>query len=722
MQTLFSEHWHIVCNLRPILKANVRQFPRILRGRKWFLLYEPIGQRFIKIHPSTWDVLTLFNGIRSVSDVWDEAARLVEYKNKQTGSKDRVISQHELVLLLSNLYRQDMLQTNESFDAQDLVKRYKEKKKAKIKQFFLNPMGVKFPLIYPDKFFSKYSKFAKYVFTYKMFILWIIICVPALLIFAENWSNFSNNLSDQILSAKNLVILWLIYPVIKAIHETAHALAIKASGGHVREMGLMFLLFIPIPYVDASSSYAFESKWSRIVVALAGILTEVLLGSLAVYIWNITQSGILHAFAYNVMFIGILTTVIVNGNPLMKYDGYYAFSDLVEIPNLNTRASKYLIFLSDKYLLGAKDIKEPFDFYNEKIWLFLYGLFSPIYRLFVTFGIIFFVSHEYFFLGVILALLAFTMSILLPLYKGLKHIVKGESLVKYRQKVLFRFKLFIALLIILLFIIPVPYNSTQQGVVWLPDEAAIYTKEDGFILQNHPDGKSIQNGEQVFLLSNSQLLEQKTLLELQLQEIDIKMRSIYFDNFQEKQKLEAQKKGILEQLQFYNKRVEDLQERATESGVWYLADNKVLQHAFYKKGETVGYIVNKPTKIIRSAVTQDQYDLIQNRLKNIEIKLKSNLNEVYNGKITRSTPQAQSKLISPALSFDNGGNILTDPKDPEGLLALKTYIDLELQVDKPIPSNTYGISAYIKYDLGYAPLAMQWYRQLKQLFLEEFDV
>lgn len=722
MQTLFSEHWHIVCNLQPTLKSNVKAFPRILRGRKWYLLYEPIGQRFIKIHPSTWNVLNLFNGNRSVSDVWDEAARSVELRNKKYGLKERAISQHELVLLLSNLYRHDMLQTNESFDAQDLVQRYKEKKKAKIKQLFLNPLGIKFPLIYPDEFFSKYSSFARFIFTFKFFLFWLIVCIPALLIFLENWQNFSSNLSDQILSTKNLFILWFIYPFIKAIHETAHALAIKANGGHVREMGVMLLLFIPIPYVDASSSYAFESKWSRIVVALAGILTEVFLGCLAIYIWQNTQNGILHAFAYNVVFIGIITTVIVNGNPLMKYDGYYAFSDLVEIPNLNTRASKYLVFLSDKYLFGAKDIKEPFDFYNEKIWLFFYGFSAPIYRLSVTFGIIFFVAHEYFFFGVILAVLAFSMSILFPLYKGWKHIVKGDSLVKYRQKAMFRFKNFIILAILLTFIIPLPYNSTQQGVVWLPEEAAIYAKEDGFITYNHSDGHSLVKGDPLFILKNTNLTEQKNLLELQLSEIDLKIRGAYFNNFQEKEKLETQKNGLIEQLQFYNTKNETLEEKAKDSGTWYLAENKVLHNAFYKKGETVGYVVNEPTKIIRSAVTQAQYDLIQTRLNHIEIKLKSNLGEVYQGKIIRSTPQAQNKLLSHALSFENGGNILTDPKDPEGLLTLETYMDLEIQVDKPIALNAYGSSTYIKYDLGYSPLAIQWYRQLKQLFLEQFDV
>ena len=136
------------------------------------------------------------------------------------------------------------------------------------------------------------------------------------------------------LSAQNLLLLWLVFPVIKLLHELGHAYAAKAGGGEVHEMGMMLLVFMPVPYVDATAAGGFRSKWRRALVGAAGMLVELFIASLCMFVWVLVEPGVMRAVAFNVMLIAGVSTVVFNGNPLLRFDGYYILSDLIEIPNL----------------------------------------------------------------------------------------------------------------------------------------------------------------------------------------------------------------------------------------------------------------------------------------------------------------------------------------------------------------------------------------------------
>ena len=105
----------------------------------------------------------------------------------------------------------------------------------------------------------------------------------------------------------------------KALHELGHSYAVKRWGGEVHEIGIMFLVFMPVPYVDASESAGFQSKWQRAFVGAAGILVEIFLASLALFIWLNAEEGLVRAFAFNVMLIGGVSTLFFNGNPLLRF-------------------------------------------------------------------------------------------------------------------------------------------------------------------------------------------------------------------------------------------------------------------------------------------------------------------------------------------------------------------------------------------------------------------
>ena len=112
--------------------------------------------------------------------------------------------------------------------------------------------------------------------------------------------------------------------MIKFIHECGHAFSCRRFGGEVHEMGIMFLVFVPTPYVDASSAWAFPNKWKRMFVGMGGMIIELFVAALCAFVWlNTNRDMLINHLAYNAMLIASVTTVVFNANPLLRYDGYY---------------------------------------------------------------------------------------------------------------------------------------------------------------------------------------------------------------------------------------------------------------------------------------------------------------------------------------------------------------------------------------------------------------
>ena len=234
-----------------------------------------------------------------------------------TGGEGDACTQNEIVDLLVQMHAAELLQVDSAPDSVALFQRYNKKRLATLKQWFLNPMSLKLPLVDPNKFLSRWAPSLAWLFSLKGALLWLAVVFPALFLAGQHWSELTNNLSDNVLSSSNLMVMVVVFPVVKLLHELGHGFASKVWGGAVHEMGLMFLVFAPVPYVDASSSAAFPSKYKRAIVAAAGMLVELFLAALALYVWLLIEPGIVRAMAFNVMVVAGVSTLAVNGNPLL---------------------------------------------------------------------------------------------------------------------------------------------------------------------------------------------------------------------------------------------------------------------------------------------------------------------------------------------------------------------------------------------------------------------
>ena len=218
------------------------------------------------------------------------------------------------------------------------MQRRRRQRAQKIKQYVGNPSALKLPLLDPDRWLSAALPYYRWLFTWVGGLLWLAVVLYGAALGAMHWKALTHNVWDQVFSAGNVLAMALVYPLVKAVHELGHACAVKARGGEVHEIGLMFLLLVPIPYVDASAAAGFADKRWRMLVGAAGILVE-LFGGAGHDRRTQLEPGLGRSVAYNVIILCGVSTLFMNGNPLLRYDGYYVLSDAIEIPNLGQRAN-----------------------------------------------------------------------------------------------------------------------------------------------------------------------------------------------------------------------------------------------------------------------------------------------------------------------------------------------------------------------------------------------
>jgi putative peptide zinc metalloprotease protein len=519
------------------------------------------------------------------------------------------------------------------------------------------------------------------------------------------------------------VLLWLVYPLLKALHELGHAYAVKSGEGEVHEMGIMLLVLAPIPYVDATAAGAFRSKWSRALVGAAGILVELFVAGIAMFVWVLVEPGLLRAIAFNVLLVAGASTLLFNGNPLLRYDGYYVLSDLIEIPNLGNRSNQYWQWLAKRYLFGLKSIERPPASVGERRWFVFYGAASFIYRTLVMIAITLFIAGEFFVVGVVLALWAAITMFALPIGKGLAYVLSSPELQRVRTRA--RLLTFGALALFLLFVlaVPMPLRTHAEGVVWVPENAEVRAAADGFVERLLvPPEASVGSGDLLLVTVDPTLSAEVEQSRARLRQFEVQYASLMFSE-------RVQAAAIQEDLQRERVALARAEEKldallvvAAVPGVLKLARAQDLPERFVKQGELLGYILSTPPRWLRVVVTQDDIALVRERRAAVEVKIVDRIEQTWPARVHREVPGAHDRLPSKALSLAGGGPHGTDPRDPDGLKSLQRLFQFDLELPPEVGPLQIGTRAYVRFHHHAEPLATQWGRRLRQLFLARFNV
>jgi len=711
---LFSSSWYRVAGLQPRLRSHAYIHRHQYRGQTWYVLEDRAGQRYHRFSPQAYLLIGLMDGRRSVEELWETACERLG---------DDGPTQDDVIQLLSQLHGSDVLQCDVPPDAVELLERYERQQRRRWLTRLSSFFSWRMRLFDPERFLQATLPYVKPTIGWTGAIVWLVVVLPALFLAGVHWTDLTRDFLDRLFSAQTLISFWLIFPLIKALHELGHAYTTKAFGGEVHDMGLMLLVVTPVPYVDASSASAFRSKWRRIAVGAAGMVVELFLAALALYIWLSVEPGLLSAVAYNTILIAGVTTVLFNGNPLLRYDGYYILADLLEIPNLRQRANQYLGYLCERYLFGRPEAEPPVATPGERAWFVTYAISSFAYRCLVVIGIIAFLADRYFWLAMFFACATAIGWICVPLGKGVRFLLSSPRLRKQRTRAFAVTAAALAAVVIVLGLVPAPYRSVVEGVVWVPEESLVRAGTEGFVDRVvAAPGTRVRRGDVLILLADPELTTRVEVLTARVRELQAK--------YDEQRPADRVKLAIVqEELRFVQEDLARATERAAEltvrsgtDGTFVVPVPEDLPGRFVKKGEQLAYVVELATLTIRTVVPQGTIDLVRSHTLGSEVRLAERLTETIPGTIRRVVPGASEKLPATALGSEGGGQILVDPRDPKGVTATQKVFQVDVELPARSPLLNVGGRAYVRFDHGWMPLAIQWYRTLRQLFLSRFNV
>jgi putative peptide zinc metalloprotease protein len=709
---LFSPAWYRVADLRLRLRRHTAVHRHSYRGRIWFVLQDRVTGQFHRFTPEAYELIGRMDGHRSLQEIWDAAC---------TKLGDLMPTQQEVIDLLSQLHQANVIQSDRAADIGELHGRHSKIERDKLIQKLMSPFGLRLPLLDPERFLVATEKYVAPVFSWVGFAAWATTVVVALALAFVHGADLFHNISDHILAVQNVILMALVYPVVKTLHELGHAYAVKRWGGEVHEIGVMFLIFYPVPYTDASAATSFRDKWQRMVVGSAGIMVEMFLAAIALFVWLNVEPGLVRAVCANVILMSGVSTLLFNGNPLLRFDAYYVLSDLLEIPNLSQKSNQEVAYLAKRYLFGIRQITSPAWSKQEGFWLAAYAILAFVYRLFVLLAVSLLVTSRYLFIGGFVACWSIYMTLLNPVLKALRAPLRDGRMKAVKGRIYAISGGGVLAVLALLFLVPAPYSTRAQGLVWVEDKAIVRAGDAGFMQTVvSPPGSHVDEGQVLVKFDNPETTARVPVLAAELVQAEQGAQAV-FDNPGQTLIQTSNVQFLQKQLATARERDAGLTVRSTVGGAFLLPDADDIVGKYFHRGERIGFVADPKHMLVVLLLPEDTIDAVRNRHSRVFLRFVTERGRQVEGRILRITPASDDTLPSAVMSAEGGGPFAPDPRAHDPLQAYQRFYRVDVAVPEvgahPVEERVYGLFRH-----DWEPVGYRWSRSLRQLLLGRLNI
>jgi len=708
--SLFSPQWYRVAQLRVRLRPQVRVQRQHWRDERWYLLSDAATGRQHRINDGAYQFIGRCDGRRSVQEVWDGLLH---------ADPDKAPTQEEVLRLLGQLNEMELLQSDQAAATEALLERRTERLRRR-RHTMLNPFSFRLPLGDPADWLARLDPLAHALFRPLTFWLWVAAMSLAILLAAAEWPTLSSHAAQHLITPASIATAWLCYPAMKALHELAHALAVRRWGGEVHEYGIGLMLLVPAPYVDASAASAFPRRMQRAMVGAAGVVTELTLAALGLVVFLLTQPGVVHDTAFAVMFIGTASTLLFNGNPLLRFDAYHVVCDLFDVPNLAARSGAWWHQRLGRVLLGSA--MEPTSHSaSERAWLLAYAPLSLVYRVVLSVHLVLWVGGHWLLLGLASAVYAVVTALLQPLLRWARHAHSSAVPGSGQARVRLRLGLAVVGVLAVLALVPLPFSTVAPAVVWLPDEARVRPEVDGFVVElPRADGSAVKPGDLLLRMSNPELLAAREQLASQLEELSVEHHQALLRDPGAAQNLWLDIARTEGELRRADERIARLQVHAKTAGTLVMPRQADLLGTYMRHGVTLGHVLAPGELRVRAAVPEQDVQLVRERLRHARVRLSDAPGEAWPAALAGGVPASTRELPSAALADHGGGPYISDPAEKDGLHSLEPVFLFDLTLSGRTLDRVGG-RAWVRFDYGSEALAPRAYRRAAQLFLRHFS-
>lgn len=720
---LLSAQWFRVAGLYPRLDPAAAVDRVVVRGEVWQVLSRHDGRAPVRLNAAAWALIGRLDGSSSIDKVW----RCV-----LADRQDDAPTQDEAMALLTRLVQGGWIAFDKAPDFGRLSQDPRPAMEAdpERKQSLL---AWRVRLGSPQRLLEPLRPLARWLFSPAALVVWALGVSAAALAALGQSAALAGFLARAWQSPGHWLALWLVFPVMKALHETAHALAVVRFGGVVPDAGFTWMVATPVPYVDASASHAFPAPAHRLVVSLAGVLAETAVAAVALVLALQLSPGALRDVCFVVFFVGAVSSLLVNLNPLLRFDGYHALTDAFALPNLATRSQTFWFSLLRTRLLGLDEPAPVAPALGEKRWWWVYAPSSLLMRWVLAVSVVAWAGSVSRVLGLAVGLLLVLSMLVQPGLRLWRYVSQAGQHEDEARRARRRAAALAAVLTTGLVVVPWPGSLVVEGVVTPGEHAVVRATMDGWIVAAAvQDGQPVTEGDVLFELHDPGLDSARRasagrLAQLQAQRVSAlgSDTALALRVEREWQALEAADKRLAEIDQ-------TRQVRAATTGVVHVGAFRDATGRAVRRGDVLAHVLparGVPTAarvvVVVDSAQADVWRQAAQASRDIEVRLASTEPRVYQAASWREWGGSGRTLPAAALGRGQGGAIDTDPADAAGLSTVRPVSRFELEIDAAGFSGVHGpvmgTRALVRVAEPARPLGLRALDGLQRLALTEFN-
>lgn len=516
---------------------------------------------------------------------------------------------------------------------------------------------IRIPLLNPDKFLTATYPYIRFLFSKTALILYLSLSIIGILFLVTELDSYLSTFT-YFFNFEGLIIYGVAITSVKLIHEFCHAYTAKKYGLHVPSMGIAFIVLWPVLYTDVTHGWKLQNRRERVAISFAGIAAELLIAGLSTIGWAISEPGLLQSVFFVVSSVTWISTLIINLNPAVRFDGYYILCDLWGMDNLQMRAYEVLRWKFRQIFLGI-DLPHPEPQLSKKnTFLFIvYSSYVTIYRIFLYLGIAIFVYFQFTkVLGIFLFIAEVAIFMIWPVVAEINALIK----IRHHLKMNYRLALTLSVLSVLLMwvILPLPHKiffpaitvPVEEQIVYVPYESNV---EKIFIKR----GDEVKASQPLIQLESPRLNNKiaELSLEKELLEKQIEIASMGTAERTYLKSKKAELNSIEEELSGYIQRKSHLLIRSDYNGKVFdwnenLRPGLILSHDFI-----VGKVADSNQIKILCFIPEQKLQYVKVGDK-ATFRLKSTFHTV-DGYISKINPSREEYLTYPQLASINKGSL-----------------------------------------------------------------
>jgi putative peptide zinc metalloprotease protein len=648
------------------LRRDLEVSRHVMRGEVSYILRDPVSFDTHAFSVADYRVLVALNGERTLGEAFESltASGVCE--------ADREESYYRFVI---ELHRAGLLSLPIS-DEKQLQMRNERKRQGKRKALLMAPIYLKIPLWNPDAFLAKTQRYFEPLFTRGAFIAWCAFALVCAYLLTGRWGDLAAQLPG-LLAPQQLLSMWILLALLKVVHEAGHGYAVRTFGGTVPETGVSLILFTPCAYVDASASWSFTSRVRRIIVCLGGMYFESWIAGLALFVWCFAEPGPIQAIAYQTMVLASVTTVGFNINPLLRFDGYFILSDLLQVPNLRQAANDHAQRLLRRMFLG-------FDS-GGRSWgallgptLIVWSFGAAFLRIGIVLGICAIIAMKFPIIGFLAALAYGGGTLVGTLVKCLGYLwfAKETAHVRFRAVAVGALLLIVPALLIAW---PLPRTVRATGVIEPERWIVLNAPEAGRVLGvSRQPGDGVGAGEPIVTLTSAAVVDELAIAQAALRAAAVEREQAELRDPVAARRLRESERAAQVRYDEAVRRSAELTVRAPFAGIIESSTIAGGTGMLMDAGSPVAVLASGPRW---ATVVVDQHALARlegREGSEIELRSWARPGAVMRGTIERIAPAGERTLVSEALAIQGGGTIATSPttgESEENLVEIRVRLE-----------------------------------------------